>query len=124
MFLCLKEVKKQKIGRILSKYSLFYRKVWKITSIIPSGETRSYQWVAEKIGNPEAVRAVGQALSENPLPGVIPCHRVIKKDGRPGGFSKGIEVKVRLLRKEGVEVKGSKIFYERMDLHERKSKVV
>ena len=54
---------------------------------IPLGETRSYQWVARKIGRPKAVRAVGQALRKNPYPLIIPCHRVVKSDGTPGGYA-------------------------------------
>ena len=54
---------------------------------IPLGETRSYQWIAQKIGRPKAVRAVGQALRKNPYPLIIPCHRVIKSDGTPGAYA-------------------------------------
>jgi O-6-methylguanine DNA methyltransferase len=54
---------------------------------IPFGETRSYRWVAERIGRPKAVRAVGQALRKNPWPLVIPCHRVIKSDGTLGKYA-------------------------------------
>ena len=57
------------------------------TATIPWGETRSYQWVAKTIGNPHAVRAVGQALRKNPFAPVIPCHRVIRKDGTLGGYA-------------------------------------
>ena len=78
----------------------FQRRVCEIVSTIPSGETRTYRWVAEKLGNPKAIRAVGQALKKNPLPGIIPCHRVIRSDGSPGGFSKGEEKKRQLLLSE------------------------
>ena len=54
---------------------------------IPLGETRSYQWIARKIGRPKAVRAVGQALRKNPYPLIIPCHRVVKSDGTPGDYA-------------------------------------
>ncbi|HBR14961.1 MAG TPA: cysteine methyltransferase [Candidatus Omnitrophica bacterium] len=54
---------------------------------IPLGETRSYKWVAQQIGRPKAVRAVGQALKKNPYPLIIPCHRVIKEDGSLGGYA-------------------------------------
>lgn len=84
----------------LSSYSAFQRAVWRITQTIPQGETRSYAWVAKKIGRPRAVRAVGQALKRNPYPGIIPCHRVIRSDGSLGGFSKGINLKRQLLQKE------------------------
>lgn len=54
---------------------------------IPFGQTRTYKWVAEKVGSPGAVRAVGQALRNNPYPVVIPCHRVIKSDGSLGAYA-------------------------------------
>lgn len=78
----------------------FEKKVWAVLSDIPFGETRSYKWVAEKTGNPAAVRAVGRALSKNPVPIVVPCHRVIESDGSIGGYSSGVEVKRRLLEME------------------------
>lgn len=79
----------------------FEMKVWDIAYGIPYGEVRSYAWVAEKIGNPKEVRAVGQALKRNRLPIVIPCHRVIKKSGELGGFSGGLDLKHELLKIEG-----------------------
>lgn len=84
----------------LSGATTFQRQVWEITRLIPYGETRSYAWVAEQIGQPRAVRAVGQALGKNPLPIIIPCHRVIASDGKLGGFSGGVEMKKRLLSLE------------------------
>ncbi len=84
----------------LSGASLFRRQVWRVTRLIPGGETRSYGWVAAQTGWPAAARAAGQALSRNPLPIIIPCHRVVARDGRPGGYSGGLEVKRRLLRLE------------------------
>lgn len=54
---------------------------------IPLGETRSYQWIAQRIGRPKAVRAVGQALRKNPYPLIIPCHRVIREDGSLGAYA-------------------------------------
>jgi len=74
--------------------------VWEATRLIPYGETRSYAWVAEQMGKPKAVRAVGQALGKNPLPIIVPCHRVITSDGKLGGFSEGLEMKRFLLRLE------------------------
>jgi len=78
----------------------FEKSVWMTLKEIPFGETRSYKWVAEHIGNPAAVRAVGQALSKNPIPIVIPCHRVIESDGSIGGYAGGVNTKVRLLEME------------------------
>jgi len=68
------------------KLTKFQWQVLKATTTIPLGQTRSYQWVARKIGKPKAVRAVGQALRRNPYPLTIPCHRVIKSDGSFGGY--------------------------------------
>ena len=65
----------------------FEWQVLQATLTIPFGQTRSYQWVARKIGRPRAVRAVGQALRKNPYPIAIPCHRVIRSDGTPGGYA-------------------------------------
>ena len=94
----------------LSAATHFKRKVWRITRLIPYGKTRSYRWVAHKIGKPKAVRAVGQALARNPLPIIIPCHRVVTSDGRLGGYSGGVEMKKHLLHLEaaGASVKTAK----------------
>jgi len=78
----------------------FERQVWDALKTIPYGETRTYKWAAEKVGRPAAVRAVGQALSKNPVPVVIPCHRIIESDGSLGGYSSGIDRKRRLLDME------------------------
>ena len=84
----------------LSRATHFQREVWEITRLIPYGETRSYAWVAEQIKKPKAVRAVGQALAKNPLPIIIPCHRVVASDGKLGGFSGGMKMKRYLLSLE------------------------
>jgi len=84
----------------LSQATPFQREVWEITRLIPYGETRSYSWVAEQIGKPEAMRAVGQALAQNPLPIIVPCHRVVASNGKLGGYSGGLEVKRYLLQLE------------------------
>lgn len=84
----------------LSQATHFQREVWEITRRIPYGETRSYAWVAEQIKKPRAARAVGQALGKNPLPVIVPCHRVVASDGKLGGFSGGVEMKMRLLSRE------------------------
>ena len=78
----------------------FEKRVWMTLNDIPYGETRTYKWMAEKVGSPGAARAVGQALSKNPIPVVIPCHRVIESDGSMGGYSSGVKTKVRLLEME------------------------
>lgn len=80
----------------------FDRTVLECTLTIPRGEVRPYSWVAEAIGRPRAARAVGNALARNPVPLLIPCHRVVRKDGHLGPYSGGgPEWKARLLRLEG-----------------------
>ena len=81
----------------LSPATAFQGEVWQITRLIPYGSTRSYSWVAEQIKRPGAVRAVGQALARNPLPIIIPCHRVLTSDGKLGDYSGGVEMKRYLL---------------------------
>lgn len=78
----------------------FEKRVWIALTDIPYGETRTYKWLTERIGMPKAARAVGHALSKNPLPIVLPCHRVIESDGSIGGYSSGVDVKRRLLEIE------------------------
>ncbi len=68
---------------------------------IPYGEVRSYLWIGKRLGYTMAARAVGQAVKRNPIPIIIPCHRVIREDGSLGGFSLGKELKKRLLSLEG-----------------------
>jgi methylated-DNA-[protein]-cysteine S-methyltransferase len=77
----------------------FQRQVWAATRLIPYGQTRSYAWVAAQIGRPKAARAVGQALGRNPLPIIVPCHRVLASNGL-GGFGGGLQMKKRLLQLE------------------------
>lgn len=78
----------------------FQKKVWKKLLEIPYGETRSYKWLAEEVGSPNGFRAVGGANGKNPIPIVIPCHRVINSDGSLGGYSGGVWIKEWLLQLE------------------------
>ncbi len=68
---------------------------------IPAGKTRSYGWLAERVGLPRAARAVGRVMATNPLPLVVPCHRVIGSDGGLHGYGGGLQLKETLLRAEG-----------------------
>ncbi|HEY0513475.1 MAG TPA: MGMT family protein, partial [Thermoanaerobaculia bacterium] len=79
----------------------FERSVWDELRRIPFGETRSYGEIAQAIGRPGAARAVGRANGANPIPIVVPCHRVIGSDGSLTGFGGGLEAKSRLLEIEG-----------------------
>ena len=82
----------------------FQRAVWKALLKIPYGTTKSYQDIAKEINRPKAVRAVGAANRANPLPIVVPCHRVIGKDGNLTGFRGGLKLKEALLKLEGFNV--------------------
>lgn len=87
----------------------FQQQVWRQLAHIPYGETRSYQWLARQIGRPKATRAVGSALGRNPLPILLPCHRVITSTGGLGGFRSGckaedLTLKEWLLGLEGLTV--------------------
>jgi O-6-methylguanine DNA methyltransferase len=84
----------------LSTGTAFQRKVWRVLQQIPYGQTRSYAWVARQIGSPRATRAVGIACGANPVPILVPCHRVVRSDGSLGGFSAGVGWKARLLALE------------------------
>lgn len=77
----------------------FEKRVWKEVRNIPYGETRTYGEIARRIGNPKATRAVGQACGKNPIPIIIPCHRVVATIGL-GGYSSGLRIKERLLKME------------------------
>jgi methylated-DNA-[protein]-cysteine S-methyltransferase len=83
-----------------SQVTGFQKAVYQTAISIPYGETHSYSWIAHKIGNPQAARAVGQALKRNPLPILVPCHRVIQTSGGLGGFAGGITLKSYLLKLE------------------------
>jgi O-6-methylguanine DNA methyltransferase len=85
----------------LNGHPPFRTKVWEVLRTIPYGRVRSYGWVAKKIGKPQAARAVGGACGANPVPLLVPCHRVVAGDGSLGGFSGGLQVKKRLLKLEG-----------------------
>ena len=79
----------------------FRRAVLEETMRIPAGETRSYGWLAQKVGSPRAARAVGRVMATNPLPVVVPCHRVVAGDGSLHGYGGGLDTKAALLRLEG-----------------------
>jgi methylated-DNA-[protein]-cysteine S-methyltransferase len=78
----------------------FEKKVWEVLREVPYGETRTYKWLAERIGKPGAFRAVGRALGKNPIPIIVPCHRIIESDGTLGGYTSGVDIKRRLLEIE------------------------
>ena len=85
----------------LSAGTSFQRRVWQTALRIPYGRARSYQWIASKVGGKQHSRAVGNALGANPVPLIVPCHRVVAQDASLGGFSCGLAVKRKLLDLEG-----------------------
>ncbi len=120
----------QRLGCMLSRYfkgepvnfsrvpvqlsgTTFQNVVWEALRTVPYGESKSYQWLATNSGNPRAVRAVGGALGKNPLPIVIPCHRIITSNGTLGGFMQGmpggLQIKSALLALEGLQVPKAKV---------------
>ncbi len=79
----------------------FQKKCWHALLNIPYGQTRTYAQIAKMVGNPRAFRAVGMANHDNPVPIIVPCHRVLASDGTLGGYGGGLEVKRKLLELEG-----------------------
>ena len=95
------EGRRQKFDLALKLHGTnFQRSAWESLLRIPYGETRSYLQQAESICNPKAIRAIGQANSRNPIPIIIPCHRVIGKNGSLTGYAGGLDRKIRLLALE------------------------
>ena len=89
----------------ISALSPFTQAVLRETAKIPYGQVRTYKWLAARLGKPKAARAVGNALARNPVPIIIPCHRVVRADGSVGPFALGSEWKKRLLELEKKFVK-------------------
>ena len=86
----------------------FQRDVYEHLLAVPYGHVVTYGHLAREVGKPDMARAVGQAVGANPLPIVIPCHRVVASDGSLTGFGGGLKVKAELLKLEGIDVDGSK----------------
>jgi methylated-DNA-[protein]-cysteine S-methyltransferase len=98
--------------------SAFERDVWQAARRIPCGEVRSYGDIAREIGAPGAAQAVGLALGRNPVPILVPCHRVLASDGRTGGFSApgGVATKFRILEIEGARRRGEPELFESLPM--------
>ena len=84
----------------------FQRRVWEALQAIPRGATKSYSKIAADIGHPKAARAVARACATNPVAVAIPCHRVVREDGEPGGYRWGIQRKKKLLALEAAHGAG------------------
>jgi methylated-DNA-[protein]-cysteine S-methyltransferase len=102
----------------LSAADEFERRVYAVTSAIPRGEVRTYGEVAAALGTPGAARAVGAALGRNPIPIIVPCHRVLASGGKSGGFSApgGTATKFRMLAIEGAKRPGEPELFEALPL--------
>ncbi|QQG44938.1 MAG: MGMT family protein [Candidatus Sungiibacteriota bacterium] len=86
----------------------FQQKVYNVVKRIPAGRVMTYAAVAKAVGKPKTVRAVGNALNKNNFRDV-PCHRVIRSDGKAGGYNRGTKKKIKLLLREGIKIKNGKI---------------
>ena len=86
----------------------FEQQVYKLCKKIPKGKVSTYGEIAKAIGS-KCSRAVGNALNKNPYAPVVPCHRVVRSNGGVGGFASGQKNKIKILKKEGIEIKGNKI---------------
>ncbi len=90
----------------------FQPQIWLALRTIPRGQVRSYGWIATRAGSPQGARAAGQALAANPLPLLLPCHRIVRASGQLGGFSGRwgrVELKEQLLTWEGVQIKNGRV---------------
>jgi len=93
----------------MAGFTSFRRAVYEAARKIPYGEVRTYGELAKESGFPAAGRAVGRCLAMNPFPIIVPCHRVIGANGHLTGFTRGLDMKRRLLRLEGIETRGSSV---------------
>ena len=101
--------------RLAPEGTEFQRAVWQSLTRIPYGETISYAELARRVGNPRASRAVGLANGANPLPVLVPCHRVIGADGSLTGFGGGLDIKRKLLALEGAAGAGGSVGRSQLD---------
>jgi len=100
---------KERILERLSGKTDFEKAVLMATFEIPKGKVSTYKRIAERIGRPNAYRAVGNALHKNPLAPIIPCHRVVKSDGYLAGDDEGVKTRKRRLLREGIPIEGNRV---------------
>ena len=104
------EIKSEEdVINLLGNKTEFERTVLVATFRIPKGKVSTYKRIAKKVGRPRAYRAVGNALHKNPLAPIVPCHRVVRSDGRFGGEKKGAESRRNLLEKEGILIENGRV---------------
>lgn len=101
----------------------FDKKVWWALKLVPRGRVTTYKEIAKFMGWPKAARAVGNACGKNPNAPRVPCHRVVKSDGRLGGYAGGVKKKIGLLKKEGVRAAKGKVKEFKSKRHQFKQKV-
>jgi len=94
---------------MLAAMTPFPQEVYKVTKCIPRGKVTTYAAIARALKNPRAARAVGNALHKNPFVPQVPCHRVVQRDGKVGGFARGRREKIKILRHEGVKISNGKV---------------
>ena len=85
------------------------KKIYKKLLKVPKGKITTYGELAKAVGLTNGQRAVGKIMNKNPYPGIIPCHRVVKADGKVGGYAYGEEIKINMLENEGIKIKDGKI---------------
>lgn len=93
----------------MAKEKSFNEKCYEILRRLPRGKVTTYGELAKAVGSPRAARAVGNAMNKNPYAPRVPCHRVVGSDGKLVGFASGVDEKVKILKKEGVEIVNGKI---------------
>jgi O-6-methylguanine DNA methyltransferase len=87
----------------------FANKVYTLLQKVPKGRVTTYGALAKAVGRPRASRAVGNILNANPYAPIVPCHRVVKSNGEVGGFASGTDKKIKILEKEGIDIKNGKV---------------
>jgi methylated-DNA-[protein]-cysteine S-methyltransferase len=101
----------------------FNRRVYEVLCTVPAGETMTYGELAKRLGDPGAARAVGRALGENPIPVIVPCHRVLAASGKSGGFSApgGADTKLKLLSIEGARTSDVPSLFDTLPLAKKRT---
>ncbi len=85
------------------------KKIYKKLLEVPEGKITTYGELAKAVGLTNGQRAVGKIMNKNPYPAIIPCHRVVKSDGKIGGYAYGVEIKTNMLKNEGIKIQNGKI---------------